>query len=98
MTKAFGFAGFGCSHRVSLLPCFSKFWRRLDVAPLLQARALELVVSIPARPERPFEGNACFRALLPGKGHCFRKNPFLILLGGLRRISHPGSCCPQQVD
>src|SRR4029077_17702277 len=58
---------------VSLFTCFSKFWRRLDAVPLLQARAFQLAVSIPALPERPSEGNAWFRALPSGKFQCFQK-------------------------
>src|SRR5213080_2326908 len=73
MTKAFGFAAFRCSHRGRSFTCFSKSWRRSDAVPLLQARAFELAVSIPAPPEQPSEENAWFRALPSGKFRCFQK-------------------------
>src|SRR5437762_2026710 len=65
MTKAFGFAAFGCSHRGRSFTCFSKSWRRSDAVPLLQARAFELAVSIRAPPEQSSEENAWFRARIP---------------------------------
>jgi hypothetical protein len=98
MTKAFGFPGFGCSHRIIVSTCFSKFWRRSDAVPLPRARAFELAVSIPALPEQSSEENAWFRALPSGKYRCFSKIPFWNCVIGFDVVSANTSGGPNELS